>query len=284
MPAMRRHPRTSPVPANSPSSVVSDRRLELFRRRATLVHDRVEGTTPVLVRVVHHDVDEDGHEKGEDRGAVAHLSSAALTALELLRYPHASGGIGHVATVLSDLAEEIDPDQLAALAMLVKRPVVQRLGHLLEHVVRDAVTGPMLDALLARGLPPWTELDRQDARGPGLRARTAGTQSAMARHRAPRAGARRMIPAQNLVAWGNVVPWTDLRQVELDLIISRALIVVFLGRDRPVADLSAVTGSLSAPVGSRLHALHQLHRAPVSRSDSQRGTNGHGLASQSVSP
>ena len=36
-----------------------------------------------------------------------------------------------------------------------------------------------------------------------------------------------MIPAQNIVAWGNVVPWTDLRQVEQDLIISRALVEIF---------------------------------------------------------
>ena len=36
-----------------------------------------------------------------------------------------------------------------------------------------------------------------------------------------------MIPAQNIVAWGNVVPWTDPRQVEQDLIISRALVEIF---------------------------------------------------------
>ena len=36
-----------------------------------------------------------------------------------------------------------------------------------------------------------------------------------------------MIPTQNLVAWGNIVPWADPRQVEQDLIISRALIEVF---------------------------------------------------------
>ena len=29
-----------------------------------------------------------------------------------------------------------------------------------------------------------------------------------------------MIPAQNIVAWGNVVPWADQRQVEQDLIPS----------------------------------------------------------------
>ena len=36
-----------------------------------------------------------------------------------------------------------------------------------------------------------------------------------------------MIPAQNVVAWGNVVPWADQRQVEQDLIMSRALVEIF---------------------------------------------------------
>ena len=94
------------------------------------------------------------------------ISSAALTALDLLRYPQASGGIDHVATVLSDLGRKIDPEQLAALSVRVERPVVQRLGHLLEHVGRGDLTGPMRDWFQARGLPPWTELDRQDARDP----------------------------------------------------------------------------------------------------------------------
>jgi predicted nucleotidyltransferase component of viral defense system len=36
-----------------------------------------------------------------------------------------------------------------------------------------------------------------------------------------------MIPSQNIVAWGNVVPWSDERQVEQDLIISRAIVEIF---------------------------------------------------------
>jgi predicted nucleotidyltransferase component of viral defense system len=36
-----------------------------------------------------------------------------------------------------------------------------------------------------------------------------------------------MIPAQNIVAWGNIVPWSDPRQVEQDLIISRAIVAIF---------------------------------------------------------
>lgn len=51
------------------------------------------------------------------------ISSAALTALDLLRYPQASGGIDNVATVLSDLGQKIDPEQLAAISVTVERPI-----------------------------------------------------------------------------------------------------------------------------------------------------------------
>lgn len=36
-----------------------------------------------------------------------------------------------------------------------------------------------------------------------------------------------MIPSQNIVAWSNVVPWAEQRQVEQDLIICRALVNIF---------------------------------------------------------
>lgn len=94
------------------------------------------------------------------------ISSPALTALDLLRYPQASGGLDNVATVLSDLAEKIDPQQLAALSVTVERPVVQRLGHLLDRLGHEALTEPMQQVLQARGSPPWAELDRQEARDP----------------------------------------------------------------------------------------------------------------------
>ena len=94
------------------------------------------------------------------------MSSAALTALDLLRYPQASGGIDTIVTVLSDLRQEIDPEQLAALSAVVERPVVQRLGYLLDHFDHDVLTEPMLEALRVRGSLPWTELDRTGAQGP----------------------------------------------------------------------------------------------------------------------
>jgi len=36
-----------------------------------------------------------------------------------------------------------------------------------------------------------------------------------------------MIPTMNLVAWGNTAPWAEQRQIEQDLIISRALVELF---------------------------------------------------------
>ena len=42
------------------------------------------------------------------------ISSAARTALDLLRYPQASGGIGNVATILSDVSLGVEKSRLAA--------------------------------------------------------------------------------------------------------------------------------------------------------------------------
>jgi predicted nucleotidyltransferase component of viral defense system len=36
-----------------------------------------------------------------------------------------------------------------------------------------------------------------------------------------------MIPRMNIIAWSNVAPWSDLRQVEQDLLISRAIVDLF---------------------------------------------------------
>ncbi len=104
-------------------------------------------------------------ERKTDTGTMK-VSSAALTALDLLRYPQVSGGIDNIATVLSDLRQKIDPEQLAALSAGVERPVLQRLGHLLDHFDHDVLTEPMLEVLRARGALPWTELDRKGAQDP----------------------------------------------------------------------------------------------------------------------
>ena len=90
------------------------------------------------------------------------VSSAALTALDLLRYPQASGGIDNVATVLAELAPAIEPDELASLSTGMERSRVQRLGYLLDWLGADRLAQPMLDALLSKAPLRWTELERED--------------------------------------------------------------------------------------------------------------------------
>ena len=62
------------------------------------------------------------------------VSTPEATALDLVGYQHQAGGLNQVATVLSELAEKIDPAKLAAAAAAAPVPWAQRLGYLLERV------------------------------------------------------------------------------------------------------------------------------------------------------
>jgi predicted nucleotidyltransferase component of viral defense system len=57
-----------------------------------------------------------------------------------------------------------------------------------------------------------------------------------------------MIPMMHIVAWSRVVPWGDLRQVEQDLIISRAVVELFSD--------PFLRGELRFRGGTALHKLH----------------------------
>lgn len=63
------------------------------------------------------------------------VSTPEATAIDLLRYARPAGGLGNVATVLTELAERIDPVRLAEAAAADGEMVyAQRLGYLLGHV------------------------------------------------------------------------------------------------------------------------------------------------------
>lgn len=62
------------------------------------------------------------------------VSSPEATALDLVGYAGHAGGLNQVAMVLSELAERIDPEKLAAVARTAPVPWAQRLGFLLEHL------------------------------------------------------------------------------------------------------------------------------------------------------
>jgi predicted transcriptional regulator of viral defense system len=73
-----------------------------------------------------------------------------VCAFDLVRYPASSGHLSNVATVLAELAERMEPENLAALAPLYKTPDVQRLGFLLERVEKGALAAPLADWLRLR--------------------------------------------------------------------------------------------------------------------------------------
>jgi predicted transcriptional regulator of viral defense system len=74
------------------------------------------------------------------RGTIA-VSTLEATAVDLVGYPDHAGGIEQSATVLSELAEQIDPQNLVNAAQTAPMPWAQRLGYLLELSERPEVAG-----------------------------------------------------------------------------------------------------------------------------------------------
>jgi predicted transcriptional regulator of viral defense system len=60
-----------------------------------------------------------------------------VTALELVGYPNHAGGLNNVATVLSELAENLDAGKLLEVARLSPVSWSQRLGYILELVGQE---------------------------------------------------------------------------------------------------------------------------------------------------
>ena len=108
----------------------------------------------------------DGIEKRKTDTGKMMVSSVELTALDLVRYAHAGGGIDNIATVLADLGPELRPRNLAALSVAIERPVIQRLGHLLDYLGHADRTGLLFDKLSATSAFSWVELDSKEARHP----------------------------------------------------------------------------------------------------------------------
>lgn len=67
------------------------------------------------------------------RGAIR-VSSLEATAVDLVGYQKRVGGLSQAATVIAELAEDIQPDRLAAAAWTAPVSWAQRLGYLLDLV------------------------------------------------------------------------------------------------------------------------------------------------------
>ncbi|MEX0735310.1 MAG: type IV toxin-antitoxin system AbiEi family antitoxin [Steroidobacteraceae bacterium] len=78
------------------------------------------------------------------------VSSPEATALDLIGYQNHAGGLNQVATVLAELAEQIDSDKLASAAATAPIPWAQRLGYLLERVGTSDKSEPLKAFVRAR--------------------------------------------------------------------------------------------------------------------------------------
>jgi len=89
------------------------------------------------------------------------VSTPEGTALDLVRYPDRVGGMGNVATVLTELAEVLDTGKLVealrAGDLAVSPVYLQRLGYLLEQAGRETVTDP-LARYIRDERPRWAPL------------------------------------------------------------------------------------------------------------------------------
>lgn len=94
------------------------------------------------------------------------ISSVELTMLDLLRYPHAGGGLDNIATAFSDLGNRIDPHILATLSAEFERTVVQRLGYLLDRLGYRESSNLLHEAISSDKALPWVELEPSQAVDP----------------------------------------------------------------------------------------------------------------------
>ena len=109
-------------------------------------------------------------------GGVIRYSSPELTALELVQYEHLVGGLGAVATVLSELVECIDfsKEQISRIFSVVKDRTVQRTGYLLDEVLGESKQADALHEAARKQMPrmKWTLLSsRSNERERGESAR-----------------------------------------------------------------------------------------------------------------
>jgi predicted transcriptional regulator of viral defense system len=130
--------------------VVTDKRLPKIRAGRS-----------IIVFYYRKDMDEvaDGLAEHKTDTGFIKVSSLELTMLDLLRYPHAAAGLDNIATVLSDLGSDCDPDKLAVQSIAFERTVIQRLGYLLDSLGFSEKTRALYKTLRQKRPLPWIELE-----------------------------------------------------------------------------------------------------------------------------
>lgn len=70
---------------------------------------------------------------------VIKVATPEAVALDLVTYPHQSGGLSHVATLLAELVEQLDSSKLVALVNTREKVrMIQRMGYLFDEIIEEA--------------------------------------------------------------------------------------------------------------------------------------------------
>ena len=114
-------------------------RPQQFSVMTTFPKRRVISTRNVIIDWFYREeLPEDGLITKNTETGTIRISNPLLTAADLVQYQQHVGGLSRVATILEELAEQIDiKSQFASLASFVKKVTWQRLGYILEHVVEE---------------------------------------------------------------------------------------------------------------------------------------------------
>lgn len=78
------------------------------------------------------------------------VSTPEATAVDVVRFPRAAGQWNNIATVLAELAENMDPTRLIRAAEAGRLADAQRLGYLLDLLEEEHLAGPLAEWLAAR--------------------------------------------------------------------------------------------------------------------------------------
>ena len=95
------------------------------------------------------------NKKNTPRGYM-NVASVEATAFDLIGYSYHSGGFNNVATVLAELSEIMEADELVRIAPLSPIPWSQRLGYILDRAGASSIAEPLARhvALTAREYVP----------------------------------------------------------------------------------------------------------------------------------
>jgi predicted transcriptional regulator of viral defense system len=92
------------------------------------------------------------------RTGYLNISTPEATAYDLLLYPHHSGGLNNIATLLGELIEVVEPDSLIELAKEIRQRVwIQRLGYILDSI--DVMDDEKKDRVLQKAQSYLANLD-----------------------------------------------------------------------------------------------------------------------------